>query len=88
LPLWNSRANLDAGLATLASRPQVLVSALAVGYYGDRGDEELDEVQRPVIGFRPVRKEYRSQIASTKTADAPPSPFRSRHVSIVMTVAS
>jgi uncharacterized protein (TIGR01777 family) len=30
------------------SRPKVLVSASAVGYYGDRGDEELDE--RSIVG--------------------------------------
>jgi uncharacterized protein (TIGR01777 family) len=43
--------NLVAGLAALDSRPGVLVSASAVGYYGDRGDEELDEVSAPGGGF-------------------------------------
>ncbi len=38
--------NLVAALAALRERPKVLVSASAIGYYGDRGDELLDE-QRP-----------------------------------------
>ena len=43
--------NLVAGLALLKSRPRVLVSASAVGYYGDRGDEELDERSAAGHGF-------------------------------------
>ena len=38
-------------LAGAASRPKVLVSASAVGYYGDRGDEELDETSPAGAGF-------------------------------------
>lgn len=34
-----------------AKRPQVLVSQSAIGYYGDRGDEELDESSAPGSGF-------------------------------------
>jgi len=37
-----TRALVDA-LAAAEPRPRVLVSASAVGYYGDRGDEPLDE---------------------------------------------
>ena len=37
--------NLVAGIR--AARPRVLVSASAVGYYGDRGDEELAEESPP-----------------------------------------
>lgn len=35
------------------SRPQVFVSASAIGYYGNRGDELLDETSRPGPGFLP-----------------------------------
>jgi uncharacterized protein (TIGR01777 family) len=43
--------NLVAGLAALKTRPRVLVSASAVGYYGDRGDEELVETSAAGRGF-------------------------------------
>jgi uncharacterized protein len=38
-------------LAGLARRPTVLVSASAVGYYGNRGDEWLDETSAPGQDF-------------------------------------
>lgn len=34
-------------------RPAVLLSASAVGYYGDRGDEVLPETSAPGVGFLP-----------------------------------
>jgi uncharacterized protein (TIGR01777 family) len=34
-----------------SKRPKVLVSQSAIGYYGDRGDEELDESSSPGTGF-------------------------------------
>jgi uncharacterized protein len=44
--------NLLAGIAALADRgPRVLVSASAVGYYGDRGEERLDETSPPGSDF-------------------------------------
>jgi uncharacterized protein len=45
--------NLVAGLAALEHKPKVLICASAVGYYGDRGDEELDESSAPGSGFLP-----------------------------------
>ena len=38
-------------LAGLATKPSVLVSASAVGYYGDRGDKPVDESSPPGRGF-------------------------------------
>ena len=43
--------NLVAGLRAADPRPGVLVSASAVGYYGARGDEEIDESQPPGSDF-------------------------------------
>jgi uncharacterized protein len=45
--------NLVSAIAAMEneSRPKVLVSASAVGYYGDRGDEELDERSSAGQGF-------------------------------------
>jgi uncharacterized protein (TIGR01777 family) len=40
-------------LARADSRPEVLVCASAVGYYGDRGDELLEEDATPGKGFLP-----------------------------------
>jgi uncharacterized protein (TIGR01777 family) len=44
-------ARLVEGLARCAPRPRVLVSASAVGYYGDRRGECLDEEAPPGEGF-------------------------------------
>lgn len=42
---------LSEGLAGLSARPRVLVSASAIGFYGDRGDELLDESCKSGTGF-------------------------------------
>ena len=39
--------NLVAGIAAAKARPKVLVSASAVGFYGDRGEEPLAETAAP-----------------------------------------
>jgi uncharacterized protein (TIGR01777 family) len=44
-------ANLVAGFAALGRPPAVLVSASAVGYYGDRGSELLTERSAAGVGF-------------------------------------
>jgi uncharacterized protein len=43
--------NLVAGLRNLAMKPKTLVCASALGYYGSRGDEELDEKAPPGSDF-------------------------------------
>ncbi len=42
---------LARALAATSARPRVLVAASAVGFYGDRGDEWLDENSPPGTGF-------------------------------------
>lgn len=43
--------NLVAGIAAASPRPRTLVSGSAIGYYGPRGDETLDEVSAPGQDF-------------------------------------
>jgi len=69
----NSRVNgsraLVEGLKKLNRRPAALVSASAVGYYGDRGDEELDESSSPGAGFLPdVCKAWEAETARAAEA--------------------
>ena len=44
---------LAAALAALPRPPRTLVAASAIGFYGDRGDEALDESSAPGEGFLP-----------------------------------
>ncbi|MEJ7811118.1 MAG: TIGR01777 family oxidoreductase [Gemmatimonadaceae bacterium] len=46
-----STGQLARAIATLDRRPTVFISGSAMGIYGDRGDEELDERSRPGSGF-------------------------------------
>jgi uncharacterized protein len=56
-------------LAALSDKPAVLVCASATGYYGDRGDEVLDEASAPGEGFlADVCKEWES--ATSPAAEA------------------
>jgi len=48
----DSTTLLCRALAALDHRPSVLVSASAIGYYGDRGDEELTEASASGTGFQ------------------------------------
>ena len=41
-------------IANAPARPRVLVSGSAVGYYGDRGEQTLDESAAPATGFLAV----------------------------------
>lgn len=43
--------NIVESLRTMDGRPGVFVSGSAVGFYGDRGDEQVDETSRPGSGF-------------------------------------
>ena len=47
----DSTAMLVKALAKMAARPRVLVSASAIGYYGNRGDEVLTEESAPGQDF-------------------------------------
>lgn len=60
---------LAEGIAKLAQPPAVLVAASAIGIYGDRGDEIVDETSAPGTGFlADVCREW--EAASGPAADA------------------
>lgn len=54
---------LVSGLAKLSARPNVLVSASAIGYYGNRGEEELTEGS-------PAGKDFLSEVGREWEAEA------------------
>lgn len=57
-------------LAGLASKPSVLVSASAIGYYGDRGEEPVDESSPRGRGFLPeVCEQWENATAPARDAN-------------------
>ena len=51
-------------IAALETPPRTLVAASAIGFYGDRGDEALDESADPGTGFLPdVCREWEDAVA-------------------------
>ena len=69
-----TRALVDA-IAKCEVRPKVLVSAAAIGLYGDRGDEWLDEDAAPAKGFlADVSREWEAEASRAETF-AETSPF-------------
>ncbi len=60
---------IAATMATLSPRPRVLVSGSAVGYYGERGDEVLDETSRAGDDFlASVCKDWEAAAAPARDA--------------------
>lgn len=57
-------ARLVEALVKLKRRPRVLISASAIGYYGERGDEELDERSQRGSGFLPELAEHWERAAA------------------------
>lgn len=56
-------------LTRLAHRPRVLVSASAIGFYGDRGDEILTEDSPPGTGYLPeVARAWEDETARAASA--------------------
>jgi uncharacterized protein len=54
--------HLIEGIKEAADRPKILVSGSAVGFYGNRGDEHLDESSAPGQGFLPeVCRQWESE---------------------------
>jgi uncharacterized protein (TIGR01777 family) len=61
--------NVVDAISRLNDKPKVFVAASAIGYYGERGDEELTESSAPGTGFLPdVCKEWEAE--SRRAEDA------------------
>jgi uncharacterized protein (TIGR01777 family) len=54
--------HLLTGIKAVTDRPKILVSGSAIGFYGNRGDEHLDEHSAPGQGFLPeVCRQWESE---------------------------
>ena len=59
-----STRHLINGMRAAAKRPAALISSSAVGFYGDRGDEQLEESSPPGVGFMPaICREWEAEAA-------------------------
>lgn len=62
-------ALLSGALAACTQKPEVLVSASAIGFYGHRGDEEVNEDSAPGTGFlAEVCRDWEAAAQSARTA--------------------
>jgi uncharacterized protein len=62
-------SHLAAALANASRKPQVFICSSAIGYYGDRGDEVLNEQSAPGSGFLPgVCREWEAATQPAVTA--------------------
>ena len=63
--------NLVAGIASGQTRPRVLVSGSAIGYYGPHGDEVLDETAPPGVDFLAgVSKDWEAEARAAERTGA------------------
>jgi uncharacterized protein len=64
----DSTRALVAALAKMAIRPRVLISASAIGYYGNRGDELLTETSQPGEDFlSEIAREWEAAAGKAET---------------------
>lgn len=68
----HSTRTLAQALARVATRPRTLINASAIGFYGDRGDEVLDENSSPGQGdfLSGVCRDWEAETAAASSAGA------------------
>ena len=73
-------ATLAEAIAAADDGPGVLLSGSAIGFYGDRGDEELDETSGPGSGFlTDVVVAWEAATAAAEAGGSPGRPPAQRH---------